>query len=175
MASYAKFDVWQNTAGVNYGTVLQVVQTVKTDTFTYSGSAFTDITGLSVAITPRFASSKIMVSVSMHAGAEQNSYPAYRLFRDSTSIGVANSVSPGTSSTFSAVTTVNAVNDTVHVLNIAFDFLDSPNTTSAVTYKVQVSPMRTLTKAWYLNRSYLYDDANKVAASSSITVMEIAQ
>jgi len=171
----AQFNTWQSTAGVNVGAVLQVVQTVKTDTFTYSGTAFTDITGLTVTITPRFASSKIMISVSLHAGADQNSYPAYILARGSTSIGAANSVSPGTSSAFAQITTVNNVNDTVHLQNVNFMYLDSPSTVLATTYRLQVSPMRTPAKTWYLNRSALYDDSNKVAATSTITAMEIAQ
>ena len=39
------------------GTILQIVQTAKTDTFTSSSSSFTDITGLSVTITPSSTSS----------------------------------------------------------------------------------------------------------------------
>ena len=46
------------------GKVLQVVSTAKTDTFSTSSTSFTDITGLSVAITPSATSSKILVFLS---------------------------------------------------------------------------------------------------------------
>ena len=49
---------WAAIAG---GKILQVVSTLKTDTFSTTNSSFTDITGLSVAITPTSASSKVLV------------------------------------------------------------------------------------------------------------------
>jgi len=43
------------------GKVLQVVQTFKADSFSSSSTSFTDVTGLSVSITPSSASNKILV------------------------------------------------------------------------------------------------------------------
>ena len=40
------------------GSIIQVVSTTKTDTFSTSSSSFTDITGLSVSITPASSSNK---------------------------------------------------------------------------------------------------------------------
>jgi hypothetical protein len=48
-------------AAIATGKVLQVVQTTKTDTFTTTSTSFTDVTGLSVSITPSSASSKILI------------------------------------------------------------------------------------------------------------------
>ena len=62
--------------GLKWGTATssakfaQIVQTVKTDTFTTTSTSFTDITGLSVNITPTSASSKIYVSFTVN-GATQ--------------------------------------------------------------------------------------------------------
>ena len=51
------------------GAMLQVVQTVKTDTFSSNpSSAWIDITGLSVSITPLSSSSKILVQISIVGG-----------------------------------------------------------------------------------------------------------
>ena len=56
-------------AGLPAGAVLQVVQAVKTDTFSSNpSSAWIDITGLSVSITPSFSSSKILVQISIVGG-----------------------------------------------------------------------------------------------------------
>jgi hypothetical protein len=48
-------------AAIATGKVLQVVSTTKTDTFTTTSTSFTDITGMSVSITPSSASNKILV------------------------------------------------------------------------------------------------------------------
>ena len=45
------------------GKILQVLQTVKTDTFTTTSTSFVDVTGLSVSITPATTSSKILILV----------------------------------------------------------------------------------------------------------------
>ena len=50
-------------AGMPSGSVLQVLSTVKTDTFSSTSTSLTDITGLSVAITPSSTSNKILVIV----------------------------------------------------------------------------------------------------------------
>jgi hypothetical protein len=50
------------------GTVLQVVNTVKTDYFTTTSSSFTDITGLSASITPSSTSNKVLVLANISFG-----------------------------------------------------------------------------------------------------------
>ena len=47
MASIAKFDQWQSTAGVTYNTILNVVQVVKTNTVAGSpGAQWADVPGM---------------------------------------------------------------------------------------------------------------------------------
>ena len=66
MSSILKVDSIQTTAGntiVNStGSILQVAQATKTDTFTTTSTSFTDITGMTVNITPSSASNKVLVS-----------------------------------------------------------------------------------------------------------------
>ena len=56
-----------------------------------------------------------------------------------------------------------------------FMFLDSPNTTSSTTYKVQIRAESPITA--YINRGLEADGDNSISPRvvSSITVMEIAQ
>jgi hypothetical protein len=152
------------------GNVLQVVQTVKTDTFSTSSSSYTDVTGLSVSITPTSATSKILVLYSSTIGAPSGQYSAgLQLVRGSTAIylgdvrGVRTRASSWMWSEASqyAMVPVNGI------------FLDSPATTSATTYKLQmISPYAVQVE---LNRNQI-DGNNAVQGSipSQITVMEIA-
>jgi len=152
------------------GSVLQVVSTIKTDSFTTTSLSFVDVTGFSVSITPKFSSSKILVLVTMTVGS-QNTSNAHRakLLRDSTDIAIGDAAGSRTRVSFQDVTTdANQQSFSgVHVL-------DSPNTTSAVTYKVQVSS-NVSGQTVGVNRSKTDTDAATVGRSAStITVMEIA-
>jgi hypothetical protein len=151
------------------GSVLQVVQTVKTDTFSTSSSTLADITGLSVTITPSSASNKILVIVDLHI-----SYSVYagivHLLRGATKIyagdgglnrcGLYSNVYYGVSGNT--------------LLPVTATFLDSPATTSSTTYKLQTANYSAGIQ--YVNRTG--DDNNDPnrdgLTASSITVMEIA-
>jgi hypothetical protein len=144
------------------GSVLQVVSTNKNDTFSTSSTTFTDVTGLSVSITPTSTSSKILVVVDTnYSPSGTSTLVVFNLVRDSTNIA-----QPATASTYtgSFVAYTNAA-DTM--LTPSFNFLDSPATTSATTYKIQV---RINSGTMYLNRRFTTD----TASTSTITVMEIA-
>lgn len=56
------------------GKVLQIVQTVKTDTTSTNGTSFGDITGLSLAITPTAASSKILLTGNINYGFQNDGW-----------------------------------------------------------------------------------------------------
>ena len=65
---------------------MQVKQTAKTDNFTTTSTTFTDITGLSVSITPSNSSNKIMVFGDLAVGAASGQYIMLQLVRGSTEI-----------------------------------------------------------------------------------------
>ena len=141
------------------GKILQVLQTVKTDTFSSSSGTMVDITGLSVSITPSAATSKILVTCAFVVGTNASTVEI-NLVRDSTDIGQSTG---GTSNqTLSYITSSNESGNQ----NIVF--LDSPNTTSATTYKVQARNASSLT--FYVGRSGVSDRR----AISTITVMEVS-
>ena len=152
------------------GKVLQVVSTVKSDTFTLSSSTFTDITGMSVSITPSSASNKILVLANVnHVGTQSVSSSAIRLLRGSTAIAIGDTAGSRTRSSGGA----NFANYGVTLTGDSIMFFDSPATTSSTTYKIQIMDYNA--SGAYVNRSSVDTDANYGKRSiSSITVMEIA-
>jgi len=154
------------------GHVIQVKsQFFDTQTSISSTTSFTD-TGLTLAITPSATSSKILCCFYVSASAEDNSYVAFKMFRDSTEIG--SSTNSGTGlECFTGSTFDDTGNTSYGVHTIPMVFLDSPSTTSSVTYKVQASPMRTSNKSMYINRSYNLGDDNQFRAVSNVILMEV--
>lgn len=151
------------------GSILQVVSTTKTDTFTTTTTgSYVDITGMSVSITPTSASSKILVIFSGNAaGTTGSSGWLAQLVRNSTAICVGTSVSNRAASS-----TGGATPDSNWSLPTSINYLDSPATTSAVTYKIQG---RVGAGTFYFNRSQTDSDSSGyIRAASTITVMEIA-
>jgi len=146
------------------GMVLQVVSTTKTDAFSTTSTSFTDVTGLSATITPSSTNSKILVIVNTNISSSDENQLA-RLVRDTTAIG------SGTSG--SSLNGISFITSDIPVRYqsspIGFNYLDSPNTTSSITYKIQVTLAGAGTL--YVNRRSL--DAS-FGVSSSITLMEIA-
>ena len=65
------------------GKILQVVQTVKTDTTSTTSQVpnVSDVTGMSVDITPSASNSKILISYHLNIGSNQNSIAFFRLNR----------------------------------------------------------------------------------------------
>lgn len=70
MASYAKFDVWQNTAGVNYQTVVQSVSNSVTTAISINTT--TPTTVISVSITTKLPNSKLLILYSDDCNADGN-------------------------------------------------------------------------------------------------------
>ena len=136
------------------GKILQVVQQEKLDTWsTTSDFVFSDVTGLAVTITPSSSSNKVLVLVDVVASSDY--WGTYiKLFRNTTEIGadatgMASNQTCHFSSIFTNETDSNN-NGFTHLHNR--QILDSPNTTSAVTYKIQ-SAARSGSFNAYVNRS----------------------
>ena len=150
------------------GKILQVKQTVKLDTFSSTSLSDVDVTGLSVSITPSSSSNKVLVMVNM-AISSQSMFVYGILKRGSTQIGEADAANNRIRPTLMGFNTNEG-----EVEHRDFIFLDSPNTTSATTYKMQV---RCATSGHLrVNKSYRDTDTVNYdpRVSSSITVMEVA-
>lgn len=153
------------------GSVLQVVSTVKTDTFSTTSNSYVDVTGLSVSITPTSASSKILVlfqiNGSQNVGAGRASL---KLLRGSTVINagdVAGSRTP-------ALGGFSSSDQSIPSTPVSGNFLDSPATTSSTTYKIQLAMTAGAGSAYINLTSQDSDNANQIRMASTITVMEIA-
>lgn len=144
--------------------VMQVASTTKQTSFTTSSTSMVDITDLTVTITPSSSSNLILVSFTCIAGNSTNDFVRFQLVRDSTAIGLG---SGGTANVTTAVFTGDA-GMPYAAIPVTATYLDSPATTSATTYKVQMSVVGGT--GCVGRRSY--DTA--VAAISTITVMEVA-
>jgi hypothetical protein len=149
-------------ASMPTGTVLQVLSTTKTNVFSSTSTSFVDITGLSVTITPTSTSSTILILVTSNFACSAAGIPqSFNLVRNSTNIA-----QPSTTPTYNGTVTPY-LNLFENSLGWSINFLDSPATTSATTYKIQG---KTSGGTFYVNGRGSAD----FASISTITVMEIA-
>lgn len=157
------------------GSVVQVVQTVHNNKDNYQlNLAWSQITALNCEITPSSTNSKILVSAVLHISSDvdqTNPYPIFRLTKGGSAISEALGTASGTRriGTTAAGITGNAHFDPKA---LPIEYLDSPSTTSPITYGVQISGYDNRTMA--LNASGISDANGGYTVISSITLMEIA-
>ena len=154
------------------GKILQVVQTVKTDTFSQSSLAANTNTAivLSQAITPSSSSNKIKVTVNMTIGCEVDNGIFGSLFRDSTQICLADAAGNR-----QRVSSHAPTRNGDSLGNLSIVFLDSPNSTSSITYGVKISHGSGSAKNVYVNRTDTDQDFTQIGRGvSTITLEEVA-
>lgn len=170
------------------GTVLQVVQATKTDTWTSTtlGAQWVAIPGqggsgtFGVTITPSSASNKILVFCYVPMSFQTSSQVGRaQLQRNGTAIFTGDSAGNrplGMGQNWAASAAFGSQNAPV-VFNLSGNFLDSPATTSAVTYSVAVGADN-VSGGGYAFVNLTHRDANNSGAdtrtASSIIAMEIA-
>ena len=144
-------------------TIVQVVQKFKNDPESTSGNSHTAIPGLTVVITPSSSSNKILYSGHLYLAAS-GSECSFRLTR---------TVGGSTTEIATPSTFADDEDGTFHhgggsrYAGHSFEFLDSPNTTSAITYGIT---WQTHSGTTYLNRTW---DANWFHGISTLTAKEI--
>ena len=158
------------------GSIIQVVQTMKTDTFSSTtATTWTDITGVSVNITPSSASNKILISFHGACGASDDSYSWLRLARviggttDAT-------IARGASRNNTVLCTLDGTqgvqtNKSSTANHSSFEFLDSPNTTSQITYKMQF--YKAMGTNFIIGGTYADFDLNKGSVPTFMTAKEV--
>jgi len=150
------------------GQVVQVVSVTKTDTWSTSSTSMTDVTGMSAAITPRKNTNKILAILSIALNGQSTVSAHAQLVRGSTPIGIGDSAGSRTRSTITVTGSATYVSGSATA-----NFLDSPATTSATTYKVQAMTGQGATTA-YVNRSQNdADSADNGRGISTLTLLEI--
>jgi len=139
------------------GHVVQTVQGTLGSTMQSTSSDFSD-TGLTATITPKSASSKILVITSTSGAVQDNATDDEKakaaLLRGSTIISQFETL----------IRTRGGSGGEAAPFSINFSYLDSPNTTSATTYKTQVA---------VITAEVIY--GNLANSTATITLMEIAQ
>jgi hypothetical protein len=149
------------------GSVLQVAQARKTDTFSTSSTTLVDITGMSVTMTPTSASSKFLVYVDLFVGAFfWNTNGGY--------LGVSangTNIAGNSASVWAVQYGSDVTNSPYETMQWTDSVLYSPNTISSVTFNAQIGS-GSASYAIYINRAY--NNAYGTQGRSVLTVMEIA-
>jgi len=156
------------------GGIIQVKSTTMTTTATYSisGMTWTEVSGLTTTITPTRSDSKILVMANIGGISSNGEYQRYgmALRRNSTNIGVN---SDGANHTRANWTYYGRNFGNTPDTFAVFNHLDSPATTSAVSYKVMITTEGSYTL--YINRSVTDSSSSSVfRTASSLTLMEIS-
>ena len=158
------------------GHVVQAKTATKTDTQSTASNSFTDITGLSVSITPSSTNSKILVLCTVCISSTFYWCPV-RVLRDSTQINAPDAA--GSNQLLANSVQTTQASGTYMLLTVPITVLDSPSSTSALTYKAQYAVLSTSGSytAW-INKTNRDEDSSgggyDPRGSSSITVLEIA-
>jgi hypothetical protein len=152
------------------GSIVQVVNATATGNVVATSTTYVDLSGMSLNITPTSASSKILIQYIVHSfnGGSGNGNSLWgscgiRLLRGSTPIHSDNDSFLG-----SYGTGINAANGNDRIMTRdSFTYLDSPNSTSQLTYKIQGCELqdRGTSQVWF----------NAYGAPGTIMAMEIAQ
>jgi hypothetical protein len=172
MPSYVQFDIWQNTAGATYNSVLNVYSANKSDTQALVGGTWADIVGLSITLTPRYNTSKFLILYSVTLGINgQYNQSSIRLQRGGSLIAVGDAAGSR-----ERVTSGNQDGGGVHGATYCFagTYLDSPTTASPITYNIQFRSEGAYTT--WVNRGNEADGDNIVTQRcfSNLTILETA-
>ena len=157
---------------------IQWAQATKTATWSTDGDSYVDVSGLSVSLTPKAATSRIMVVARIMA-APTHYVGFIRILRDSTDFykGTDDGNRSGQSLQCFSVPSV-AVHGSLNNVNTQV-YIDHPNTTSSVTYKVQASGRFDNDQNGATNINYTRGDRNTSSTYdnrgiSHIMIMELA-
>lgn len=152
------------------GSILQVQSFQLTGGVATTTASMT-ATGLTVNITPRFSTSKILVMTNMTVGDNTNNVgAAFSIYRNGSAVG--NSTA---STTVNFGTAFVCINNN-HAYAVTQTYLDSPATTNTLTYAIYWQA-QTGGQTVLLNRSSQLNggtDTYQGGYTSSITVMEVA-
>ena len=155
--------------GATAGGIIQMVQTVKSDTYTgTSDGSEISLTGLTVTITPQSSSNKILLVANIMYSCTGTTYKMYPK-RGTTVIGVggADGSRPQIQSAMGFSGDANQAEQCTSF------YIDSPNTTSATTYSFYA--INDNAQSLFINRS-VNDQNNNVGQRgiTTITAMEVS-
>ena len=153
------------------GKINQVIYHSNATMSQMSSTSFAAISGYSVAITPSASNSRIFLTYYLSVGLNQQAYAFFQAFRGTTRIQSQNNAGNRIGCTVAhGRNDGGEAND--QTMTVCFNIVDSPNTTSEVTYTVKASTASgsTITFNKTANDS---NDANTARPTSGITAMEV--
>ena len=155
--------------GITTGKILQVQSTTKKSASSTSSSSFANISDMAVTITPSSATSKIYLTGYFCLGINDARYRIYLKIVGGNCSNYIGATATGIEcANIARLSTQNVQN---HQLSTTLMFLDSPNTTSSITYQPQWAVQSSQTA--YLNKDHQNDvDAGRTC--STFTAMEVA-
>ena len=174
MSSELRVDKIIPTSGVptgGGGGIVQVVQNSTSSEVSMTSTTYAD-TGLNCTITPKFSTSKILVIVSQQYRAIRQvtqSGGGFQIVRGSTVIQTGPNLNTG-NSPFGIYLVVDGASNIEIYDRYNITYLDTPNTTSATTYKTQMALATTASSA-QMRAQY---QANGENGASYMTLMEIS-
>jgi len=117
------------------GAIISVSQTYYPGTFSTTSTSFTNVTGLALSVTPKTSTSQLLVFVNIYgSNSTSTATTLFCLLRNGTSVGGGTAVSNNPS-----VIGMGSIPYNSQVYCTSICYLDSPATTSTVTYQVQMS------------------------------------
>ena len=154
--------------------IIQVVQTVKTDTYLTTASGVIAVNGMTASISPKATSSKVLIIISINFdNSRDNSQGGFRIYRNGSHLTAATAPSAGNRYIVNTDFGANSNRDQSG-MNRNFFYLDSPNTTSSRTYALYIYKRNSGDK-FSVNRGQT--DANEgddPRMISTVTLMEVA-
>lgn len=157
------------------GAILQLISVEATGNYSFNTATgtYTDVNGLVLNITPKFNNSKIFLTAKVDVAGASGQRFGLRFTRDGTAIEGALGGAAG-SRTRAHTSGVGQGSNAIDNGGMGMQYLDSPATTSQITYRVQVTMEGN--NQVVINRSITHADSNSVyVALSSLTAMEVAQ
>eukprot|EP00919_Chromeraceae_sp_WS-2016_P030896 GHVR01073116.1.p1 GENE.GHVR01073116.1~~GHVR01073116.1.p1 ORF type:complete len:221 (-),score=-5.11 GHVR01073116.1:70-732(-) len=159
------------------GTILQVVSTHYTGTFSTASPTPSNVTGFAATITPSSTSSKILVMFQSNVGYSANdNYPYFLMDRNGTSIGTGAAGTGVQINTFASVSNLSAdaiSTEAYKRQSVSRSYVDSPASTSSLTYQVQFAEAYSGTS--YVNRTENALNATYIQfPGSDLILMEVA-
>jgi hypothetical protein len=125
------------------------------------------LVGLSLTITPTSASSKIYVGVHFGGMSSGSDSWIFSYSRNGTQVGIGDNESGRFRSSFRVLG--EAYSSTNHATSFSHGFIDSPSTTSAITYKIQERAQANSTTL-KINRNNAYGNTSDIYNANQYSI-----
>jgi len=151
------------------GLFKQIVQTVKTDTFSTTSTSFTPVTGMSVSITPSDNTNKVLVVAFVNSSDNASGSNHFKITGGNAGTFIGDAA--GSNRIRAAFSVDQQLTGGSGVASGTIVYLDSPATASSVTYQLE---MMVNASTGYLNRTRDDTDTTRYPrVASSITAIEV--